>query len=641
MIGLLVPAALGLAALAAAPLVIHWLTRRRARALAFPAAALLARAAGGLVRRNRLRERIILALRALALACIGLAAAGPALRGFGADARPAVIVLDASCSMRQVGDGATAFARGRAAAARLADALAPRPLLAVVAGGSAQRSAPAPQPGAGAAKALLADAAPAWGDGDLPGAVALAVRSLGGAGDVFVVSDGSRSALAGIDAGALPAGVALHVVDAGGGGTNRAVVAIAAEPGVAVAGRPLRLVARVANYGGADAVIPARLACGGAVRSAELAVPAGGSAAIELTVTPDAAGWLAATAEIPAGDALAEDDRRVAAIRVVPGLAAVVAGDGSRSDPAGALRPLAAGLESAGFAVRLSDGAGLAGGAAEGAALVATAGLASDAAAGALGAHLAGGGTWLHLLAGEADAALRPAGAAAPAEPGARLDLAGDGRQAATLARARLEHPLLSAFAGREELLGAVAALRLRATPGGAAAGAESLAAWSDGNIALAERRLGAGRWLMLNASTAGVDTTLARSEAWPLLCGGLAALCASPRQEDAAVPAGAAIEAPWLTDPAGARSEARDGRVRADRPGLWRGDAGRIVAVAVPAAESDLRRLGGGAAPAAPAEAVLARAELRPLWPWLIAAACILLAAELLVAGALRRPGA
>jgi hypothetical protein len=639
--GLLLPAALGLAALAAVPIVVHWLTRQRARRLDFPAAALLARAAGGLTRRNRLRERVVLALRALALAAAGLAAAGPWLSGLSGDTRPAAIILDASCSMRQVGDGATSFARGRAAAARLVETLAPRPVIAFVAGAEAVRSSPAPTSGAGAAKALLADATASYGDGGLPAAVAAAVRALDGPGDIFVVSDGSRAALAGVDAGRLPDGVRLHLLDAGGGGANRGVVAIACEPGQAVAGRPLRLAARVANYGPEDATVPVRLSCGPAARSADLRVPAGGSAVLELVLTPNDAGWLTASAEIGGGDALAEDDRRDAAIAVLPGLVAVVAGDGARDDAAGALRPLAAGLEAAGFAVRLSDGSGLAAGAADGAALVATAGLSSDAAAPALAAHLAAGGTWLQVLAGEADAKLRPAGAAPPAEPGPRLDLAGEGKAPVTLARARLEHALFEPFAGREALLAQVSALRLIATPGGAAAGAEALASWSDGNVALAERRLGPGRWLMLNASTGAVDATLARSEAWPLLCGRIAALCAAPTREDAAEPAGGAIAAAWLADPAGVRVEAREGRVLLDRPGIWRGDAGRAVAAAVPAGESDLRRLGGGSAPAESAEAAIERAERRPLWPWLLALAAACLAAELLIAGAVGRRAA
>lgn len=640
MIALLLPAALGLGALAAAPIVIHWLTRQRARPLAFPAASLLARATAGLARRNRLRERVVLALRVAALLCAALAAAGPLMSGWGSSARPAAIVLDASCSMRQISDGATAFARGRAAAARLAGSLAPRPLLAVVAGSTATRSSPAPQSSAGAAQALIADAQPGYGDGDLPGAVALAVRSLEGPGDIFVVSDGARSALAGIDTAKLPEGVTLQLIDAGGGAANRGVVAISAEPGLAIAGRPLLLRARVANYGPTDVQVPVRLSCGAQSRSADLTVPAGGSASIDLTVTPGDAGWLSASAEIPAGDALAEDDRRDGALQILPGMAAVVAGDGSRSDPAGALRPLAAGLEAAGFSVQLADGAALAGGTGTGAALIATAGLRNDAAAGVLATHLTGGGTWLQVLAGDGDCALRPGGTAPPAEIGARIDLATDGHAPVALSRARLEHPLFEPFTGRESLLGEVTALRLRATPGGAAAGAEALANWADGNIALAERRIGTGRWLLLNASTAGVDSGLARSEAWPLLCGRLAAICAAPRSEDAALPSGSGIAAAWLNDPSGARAEAVDGRIRPDRPGIWRGDAGRTIAIAVPAPESDLRHLGGGPTGAVDTEEVLAKAERRPLWPWLLALAALLLGAELVIAGPLARRG-
>lgn len=637
MIAALVPTATALAALAAVPLVVHWLTRRRAVQRPFPAAGLLARAQGGVVRRDRLRDRIVLALRALALGCLGLAAAGLVASGLSGDGtRPAVIVLDASCSMRQVVDGATAFSRARATAARIADALGARPVLAIVSGPDAQRSGPAPRPGAGAAKALLADAQPGWGDGDLAGAVAQAVAALGGAGDVIVVSDGSRAALAGVDTGRLPVGVRLQVVDAGGGGANRGVVALGCSPGNAVAGRPLTVTARIANFAAADAVIPVRLAAGIVARSAEVQVPAGGSAAVTLSLTPDSAGWLALSCEIPGGDALAEDDRRDGAVEVVPELVAVVAGDGSRSDPAGALRPLAVGLAAAGFAVRHADGAGLAA-QAPGAALVATAGLAGPAAETGLAAHLQAGGTWLQVWAGDADTALRPGGMAPPVAAGPRIDLAAEARPPVALARARLDHPLFEPFAGREVLLGQVTAQRYRGTPGGVGPEAEVLAAWADGSIAVAERRIGRGRWLVVNAGTAGVDTTLARSDAWPLLCGRIAGICAAPPRDDAAVTAGSAVTAPWLADPAGTRAEARIGLVRLDRAGLWHGDAGRLVAAAVPAGESDLRRI-AGRDPAMDPAAAVAAAERQPLWPWLLAVASLCLAAELALAGGVQR---
>ncbi len=637
MIAFLLPAAIGLAGLAVAPVVIHWLTRQRARPLAFPAAGLLARATGGLARVKRLREHIVLLLRVLALALAALAAAGPLMSGFGTSARPVAIVLDASCSMRQVSDGSTAFSRGRAAAARLAEALSPRPLVALVAGATTLRSSPVLESGAGAAKALLAEAQPGYGDGDLAGAIAQAVRLLSGSGDIFVVSDGSRSALSGVDTGHLPDGVRLHLVDAGGGGANHGVVSISVEPGVAVAGRPLLWRARIANYSVVDAVIPVRLACGPASRAVDLPVPAGGSALVELTITPPDAGWLTASVEIPAGDALVEDDRRDAAVQVVPALEAVVAGDGSRSDAAGALRPLVAGLTAAGFHVRLADGAALAAGASQGATLVATAGLASRDAESALAAHMAGGGTWLHVLVSDADALIRPGGAIPPTEPGPRADLASDGRSPLLIARARMEHPLFEPFAGREPLLSEISAMRLRLTPQGAAGGADVLATWADGSVAVGERRIGTGRWLILNISTAGVDTTLARSEAWPLLCGRIAAQCAAPRREDAATPVGSSILLPWLHDPSGERLDAHDGRLRPDHPGLWRGNAGRAVAVAIPASESDLRRIGGVNASTRSADDVLAEAERRPLWPWLLALAVVCLIAEILVAGAVR----
>ena len=99
MFAVLAPAAFGLGILAAIPLVIHLLSRRRAAVRVFPTAAFLARIEVGRSQRRRLREHATLALRTLAILAAVLAAAGLTWQGsfLGGNA-PAVIVLDASAS---------------------------------------------------------------------------------------------------------------------------------------------------------------------------------------------------------------------------------------------------------------------------------------------------------------------------------------------------------------------------------------------------------------------------------------------------------------------------------------------------------------------------------------------------------------
>jgi hypothetical protein len=111
---------LGLAA-AAIPVVIHLFTRRQPRERRFPSLEFLTEVSQSEIRRLRLRQWLLLALRTLAIAAIALAMARPALRGSGAPgaagsggsggvaAASVVVLVDESGSM-----GAGAGAPGEA-----------------------------------------------------------------------------------------------------------------------------------------------------------------------------------------------------------------------------------------------------------------------------------------------------------------------------------------------------------------------------------------------------------------------------------------------------------------------------------------------------------------------------------------------
>ena len=71
---------LGLAA-AAIPIIIHVLTRRRPREVMFPSLEFLTEVNQNEIRRLRIKQWLLLALRALAVAAIALAMARPALKG--------------------------------------------------------------------------------------------------------------------------------------------------------------------------------------------------------------------------------------------------------------------------------------------------------------------------------------------------------------------------------------------------------------------------------------------------------------------------------------------------------------------------------------------------------------------------------
>ena len=108
---------MGLAA-AAIPIVIHLLTRRRPREVMFPSLEFLSEVNQNEIRRLRIKQWLLLALRTLAVAAIALAMARPALKGaVGRASRAATTVValcDRSGSMGASGaSGATLVAEAR------------------------------------------------------------------------------------------------------------------------------------------------------------------------------------------------------------------------------------------------------------------------------------------------------------------------------------------------------------------------------------------------------------------------------------------------------------------------------------------------------------------------------------------------
>jgi hypothetical protein len=548
--------------------------------------------------------------------------------------------------MRQVVDGATVFSRARAAAGRLLAECSGRRVSLLVTNGAGPSSQELALVSTDIAS-RLAEAEPGYGDGDPAGALARAAVALKEGGDCFLITDLARGSLSGVDPQALPAGVALRLIDAGGGGENVAVIGLSAEPGVAVAGRPVTVIARIANYSSTARHLAVNLRIGPHVKLIPLECAAGAVGSVQSTVTFDAAGSVAVEAELSGGDgdALPDDDRRSGQLAVVPAITTILVTDADRDDPAGVVRPLVAALTAAGLTPRLTDGAGLMGdglGIRDGSpALVVTAGLRSGIDPGAaLKAHLAAGGAWLQVVASPGDAALTTVvGAGAPAVLGQRIDVSEQERGAMAISQARLDHALLAPFQGREALLRGVMAYRYYLTPGGPAADAAVLWTYADGTIALCERPVGAGRWLELNCSPGAVDSTLGRGEVLPLIIARLPAALLPARNERLSQDVGSMVpvSAP-VSDPAGHVLAADHGRIRLDRPGLYRVQGGALIAAAIPALESDLRRLDPALLnlSAVSVERLSTAAASTPLWPGLLVLLAAALATELLLAGGL-----
>jgi len=114
----------GLAA-AALPLIIHLLSRRRAKEVPFPSIELLEHLKTNRMRRLRLKQLLLILLRTLVIAAIVLAFARPTVdSSFRTGSRASsVVILDASASMMYVHNGETLFDTARRAVRDIIDTL--------------------------------------------------------------------------------------------------------------------------------------------------------------------------------------------------------------------------------------------------------------------------------------------------------------------------------------------------------------------------------------------------------------------------------------------------------------------------------------------------------------------------------------
>jgi Mg-chelatase subunit ChlD len=185
-VSFVVAAALGVAALLFAPAVAHLLRRGRARELAFPPAALVPNARSTAREKRRIEDRLLLALRVLAVLLLALLGATPLVecervslsRNAGASVALALVVDDSLSMRAELPDGETRFARALTAAEQLLSGARPGDSVAIVLAGSPARVALATTNDLGAVRRTLAELRPSDRSTDLAGAVTLARATL-------------------------------------------------------------------------------------------------------------------------------------------------------------------------------------------------------------------------------------------------------------------------------------------------------------------------------------------------------------------------------------------------------------------------------------------------------------------------------
>ena len=317
---------------AAVPVLLHLFQRRRPREMAFPNVALLRDVQATTVRRVRIQEWLLLALRVLALAALAVGFARPVAEGAWADIGEVPVsvglVVDNSRSMGQQTGGETALAALRAQGEALAASLHAGDEVFVVPTAGPVSATPVRTPDG--LRAALDSLRPRAGAVPLTAALDRAAAALDGARHrrrlLLALTDAQAGTLVDSGAARVPFDGAVTVVPIGAAGANAAVVDVRLAADAQVeAGQPLDVEVAVARTGeGAVPPLPVRLVQLDGSRRVTVAQgtatvgPDGAPVTVRLRPTLRGAGDVAFEAELdaPPGDALADDDRRALVVRL-------------------------------------------------------------------------------------------------------------------------------------------------------------------------------------------------------------------------------------------------------------------------------------------------------------------------------------
>ena len=336
----------GLAAVAV-PVIVHLFHFRRPTRLDLPTLRFLRAVDATAVRRLRLRQWLLLALRALAVVCLALAFARPTrtadAAGLFADrgARSLAVVIDNSRSMTLRDADGDLLAQARRIAGAALDAGGPGDELTLVPTAAPPGVRPVPYTSEGPALDALAAVRPALRASVLTAAVARAGSVLDGAvhprREVVVVSDLQASAFTDSARADLPENVALTLLPlAARPSVNTAVTGVRVASAIVEPAQPVRIEATLARYGGRAGTVAATLTLGGTrVAEASVRVTPGRPATVAFTATPRTRGWTGGEvriAPVPGEEAAWDDVRHFALLVPPPPRVTVVRGDGARTD---------------------------------------------------------------------------------------------------------------------------------------------------------------------------------------------------------------------------------------------------------------------------------------------------------------------
>ncbi|MDH7514343.1 MAG: BatA domain-containing protein [Bacteroidota bacterium] len=333
-------------AAAAIPIIIHLLNLRKARVIEFSTLAFLKELQKSRIRRLKIKQWILLALRILVIVFVVLAFTRPALRssfGFlpGVRARTSVVILfDDSFSMLAADEGGRLFKQAREKALEIVGILEPGDEAALIRFSDAGKTFPAFTTATSVLRREIASAEPSYIHGDasevLAAAGALLHQSTNFNKELYIITDEQRSHFFRPGAPSLQRTldpsvrtfiipVGAHRVD------NTSIENIVVENSLFEKEKPVDLTVTVRNDGSsplANAVVSVFLE-GERVQQKTTDIPAGGRAQVKFAVIPKRSGFLTGFAELE-DDEIPEDNRRYFSFFVPERISILIGPSGTR-----------------------------------------------------------------------------------------------------------------------------------------------------------------------------------------------------------------------------------------------------------------------------------------------------------------------
>ena len=312
--GFLAPAFLALAVLAGVPLLVHLLRRRVGRTVEFPAVRYLARMEQEHSRELKLRHRLLLFLRVLAVIALALAAALPLARIAGLGHAPVALALliDNSMSSGAIRDGQSVIEGIRADAHALIASLSEGDRAWIVTADGRVVGGPT-----ATLQQAIAELHSLGGRGNMPvatrRAIALARSGSPRAAVVAIASDGQRNTYdvpgdSSVAAGDIPI---VALVRAHGPLRNRAVLAVRAEPARWTPSGTVTFAIAAPDSAAWRVTLDGRTVARGTVGPSTIAAPT----QITQRLASTSSGWVRGSVEVDP-DELRGDDARWFAVRV-------------------------------------------------------------------------------------------------------------------------------------------------------------------------------------------------------------------------------------------------------------------------------------------------------------------------------------